>query len=395
MRFPVFCNRNAQNAGAELIRFGKVAAAACALGCVLAALSATLYAQRQMTVAQLVEMVRSFIHQKNDDRKAADFIRTIKLTNKLDDATVEQLQQEGAGPKTVAALRALTDATANLPPAPPPQAKPAPVVIPAPSPAEQSRILDEVKEHALNYTKTLPDFICTQVTRRYVDSTGSGRWAQQDTIQEHLSYVDGHEEYKVVMVNDKPAVNIGHTKLGGATSSGEFGTMLAEIFAPATRTEFHWERWAKLRGRIMYVFNFKVEQANSKYSIYHEGSNREIVSGYHGLIYADRDTGMVMRIMMQCDTIPPDFPIQQVKEDLNYDFVDISGRQFVLPVKVELQSAELRLRNRNDIEFRLYRKFSTESSITFDTPDPTPEPLSDDNFKEEPAAPPPGPAKNE
>jgi hypothetical protein len=358
--------------------------------CSVVLLSAgVMLAQRQMTVAQLVDFVKSAVQQHNDDRKVADFVRTIKLTNRLDDATVEALQNAGAGPKTVAALRTLTDSTANLAPAAPPPAKPAPVVVPPPSQAEQKRMLDEMTEHAINYTKSMPNFLCTQVTRRYVDATGHESWAQQDVIQEHLSYVDGHEDYKVVMVNDKPVVNVSHLKLGGATSSGEFGSMLAEIFEPETQTEFHWEKWAKLRGRVMYVFNFRVEQSRSKYSILHEESRREIVSGYHGLIYADQETGMIMRIMMQCDTIPADFPIQQVAEDLNYDFVDISGRPYVLPVRVELRSREGRFQSKNDIEFRMYRKFSTESQIVFDTDTtPAPEPLPEDQFKEQPNAPP-------
>jgi len=347
------------------------------------------FAQRQMTVAQLVDFIKSSVQQHNDDRKVADFVKTIKLTNRLEDATVEELQNAGAGPRTVAALKALTDATASLPVPAPAPAKPAPIIVPPPNPADQKRFLAEITENALTYTKTLPNFLCTQVTRRYVDSTGKESWVQQDVIQEHLSYVDGREDYKVVMVNDRPAVNLSHMKLGGATSSGEFGSMLADIFAPATAAEFHWEKWAKLRGRVMYVFNFRVEQSRSKYSILHEESRREIVSGYHGLIYADRDTGMVMRIIMQCDTIPADFPIQQVAEDLNYDFVDISGRPFVLPVRVELRSREGRFQSKNDIEFRMYRKFTTESSIIFDTPEPTPEPLSEDKFKEEPAPPEP------
>ena len=36
---------------------------------------------------------------------------------------------------------------------------------------------------------------------------------------------------------------------------------------------------------------------------------------------------------------------------------------------------------KNDIEFRLYRKFGTESTIKFETPDPLPE----DQTKEKPA----------
>jgi len=59
-----------------------------------------------------------------------------------------------------------------------------------------------------------------------------------------------------------------------------------------------------------------------------------------------------------------------------------------VPVRVELRSREGRFQSKNEIEFRLYRKFSTESQIVFDTDtSPAPEPLSDDQFKEEPAAP--------
>jgi hypothetical protein len=228
------------------------------------------------------------------------------------------------------------------------------------------------------------------VTRRFADPSGKENWIPEDTIQEHLAYVDGHEDYKVVAVNNKPAVNESHRKLGGVTSSGEFGTMLAEIFDPTTEAEFHWNRWAKIDNRVMYVLDFRVEQARSRYSILDEQSGREIISGYHGQIYADTETKQVMKIAMDCDTIPPDFRIQQVRLTLDYGFENISGRQFVLPERVELRSKDDRILNKNNIEFRLYRKFTTESSIIFDTPDPTPDPLPEDKFTPEPAA--PGPA---
>ena len=63
-------------------------------------------AQRAMTVAEVITFVKSQIKMKGDDRTTADFLlHKIKLTEKLDDRTVEQLQGEGAGPKTVQALR--------------------------------------------------------------------------------------------------------------------------------------------------------------------------------------------------------------------------------------------------------------------------------------------------
>jgi hypothetical protein len=90
-----------------------------------------------------------------------------------------------------------------------------------------------------------------------------------------------------------------------------------------------------------------------------------------------------MRITMECDNIPASFPVQQAGEVLDYDFQKIAEREFVLPLKADLHSRAGRVMAWNEIEFRLYRKFGTETSITFDTPDPIPA----DKLKEEPATP--------
>lgn len=345
--------------------------------------AAAAFGQREMSVTQLVSFIKSSIQLKTSDRQVADYVEKIKLTNKLDDQTVEDLQGLGAGPRTVAALKKLTDASASLAAPPPPVAKQGPPAIPPPDSIEQKRILAQITEYANNYTKNLPNFMCTQVTRRHVDPTGTSSWISDGTVQEHLSYVEGHEDYKVVMVNDRPVSNVDHMKVGGNKSSGEFGTMLADIFDRASHTEFAWDHWATLRGRRMYVFSFRVPQEYSRYNIRDEASGREIVPGYHGLIYADRQTGAVMRITMECDNIPASFPVQQASEILDYDFQKISDREFVLPLKADLHSKAGRILAWNEIEFRLYRKFSTESSITFDEPEPIPA----DKLKEEPATP--------
>jgi hypothetical protein len=351
--------------------------------CVLLVAAVAAYAQMQMTVAQLVSFIRSSIQLHHDDVKVAQYVKKIKLSDRLTDGKVEELQGMGAGPKTVAALRELTGISANLPPAAPPPPKPTPVFIAAPDSIEQKRILAEVTENALNYSNNLPNFLCTQVTRRNIDPSGTENWRLVDTIQEQLSYFDHHENYKVTMVNAKMVTNMTHDQLGGATSSGEFGSIMYEIFSPESETEFNWERWATLRGRRMYVFNFRVPQSRSKYNIYHGGSKREIIAGYRGLVYADRDTGIVMRIKLDCEDIPLDFPIQNVSLDLNYDFVKIADQEFVLPLKAELRSREGRYLVKNEVEFHLYRKFGTETSVTFDPVEPIP----DDATKEEPAKP--------
>ena len=197
--------------------------------------------------------------------------------------------------------------------------------------------------------------------------------------------MDGKEDYKVVLVNNLPVANMKHEQLGGITSSGEFGTMLYQIFTPETQTQFDWERWATLRGKRMYVFSFRVAQANSDYSIYHQPSGRTIVAGYHGLIYADAVTQQIMRIKMDCDGLEA-FPINQVSLTLDYAPTKISEQTFVLPMAAEVRSREGRTLGKNVMQFSLYRKFGADATITFDTPDPIPE----DQLKEQPATPGPG-----
>jgi len=71
------------------------------------------------------------------------------------------------------------------------------------------------------------------------------------------------------MVNGQSVNNRDHEKLGGATSEGEFGSMLYDIFNPSTQADFHWEKWATWRGHRMHVYSFEVSRERSRYDIYH------------------------------------------------------------------------------------------------------------------------------
>src|SRR6202021_2906495 len=109
--------------------------------CLLLAMGASgALAQRQMTVPQLVSFIRSSIQLHQDDRQVADVVRKLKLSNRLDDKTVEELEGMGAGPRTVAALKLLENASASLAAPPPPAPKTAVVVLQAPDPLGQKRI---------------------------------------------------------------------------------------------------------------------------------------------------------------------------------------------------------------------------------------------------------------
>src|SRR6266540_940001 len=107
------------------------------------------WAQTSLTVEQLAEFIRSSVQMKHPDKQVASFLSSVKMLERLDDRTIEELQGIGAGPKTVEALKSLREASASLPKAQPPAPKAAPSPIPPPSSEEQGRILTEVRENAL------------------------------------------------------------------------------------------------------------------------------------------------------------------------------------------------------------------------------------------------------
>ena len=339
---------------------------------------------QSVSVADLVKFIKSSVQMKERDADVAKYLGHMKLTDHLDDRTVEELQSLGAGPKTVAALRAMVDGSAKLPePPPPPKALPPPPPASPPDSTEQGKIIAAAREYALNYSKQLPNYLCLEVVRRAFDhnvndAAGSEQWRSDDTVVMRLSYFEQKEDYKVVMVNDHAVENKSVDSLSGVTSQGEFGSMLREIFLPESEARFEWDHWAKLRGRKMYAFSYDIDQPHSQYSVVWEKTDK-IVPAYRGLVYIDVDTNMIMHLTQEPYDIPRTFPVRASKETLDYDFQKIGDSQFLVPLKVVLTSRTIKYLSKNEIEFRLYQKFGTDSVIKFGD---TPPPLSEDKVKE-------------
>src|SRR5581483_845730 len=92
-----------------------------------------------------------------------------------------------------------------------------------------------------------------------------------------------------------------------------------------------------------------------------------------GLVYVDRQSHEVLRVTLVAEDIPASFPIRQAETILDYDYQILGDHPFLLPLKAENRMQTAGVLTRNDVEFRLYRKFSSESEIKYDTPDPLPE----------------------
>jgi hypothetical protein len=315
-----------------------------------------------VSVGEVVTEVRGAIAKHNADGPLAKTLHKWKLSERLDNHVIEELESEGAGPKAVAELERLRDQSRELE---------APAVAPefphegTPSIPDQRKIVGAAQNIALNYAKGLPDFLCTEVIRRYDDTRGM--MELRDTLTVRLSYFDQHENYRLLNVNGKLTTR-GLEEVGGAVSEGEFGSMLASIFLGESKTVLRWDHWTTIRKRLAHVYTFRILAEHSTYRMQFRSDPRSgprsTVAGQHGFIYIDRDTNEVLRIIAHAD-VPETFPVRESSTVLDYDFSSVGGKKFLLPLRAEVRMATEHLHTRNVVEFEGYRKFTGESTITF------------------------------
>jgi hypothetical protein len=233
----------------------------------------------------------------------------------------------------------------------------------------QAAFLEQARDAAMQYSASLPDFICTEMVRRSEDPQGNGRWRSLDTLTVKLSYSDHKEDYKLMLINGKPTV-LDYLYVGGALSTGEFGTRLRSVFDPHSQGEFRWKGWTTLRKRRVARFTYRIERERSNFLIQYgtvpTGPNAIIVP-YHGEVYVDEETHMVLRFTQQAE-IPLGFPISANEATVDYEFGAVGGRQYLLPTHAYVKTRSGRFLAENNMEFREYRKFQTEANITFDPP---------------------------
>ncbi|MGA2195833.1 MAG: hypothetical protein ABSH40_11230 [Bryobacteraceae bacterium] len=235
-----------------------------------------------------------------------------------------------------------------------------------PSETEAAREVEKTRTVAADYTKRLPDFICTETIRRYIRVALPKTWQPADILTIKLSFSGQAEDHRLVQINGQPA-DEPEESLDGLVNIGEFGGMLEAVFGRATQAVFHWEGWKTVRNRPAAVYSYQVEKAHSLYMLTFDpgGYQHRQVVAYHGVVEVDWESGGVLRLVYEAGGIPKDFPMQYARTTVDYDFAEVAGRRYLLPVKSETETGSVVLRARNIVKFEEYRKFSADSTIRF------------------------------
>jgi hypothetical protein len=230
-------------------------------------------------------------------------------------------------------------------------------------------VIDMAREEAFSFSETLPNYVVKQFTTRYETEAahaGQTSWRAIDTVTADVVSENGKESYKNILINGKPPKEA--VEKTGSWSTGEYSSVQLDVLDPGTHTDFHNKRSTTIVSRAAFRYDFSVDQPNSHWNVYTGAESYK--PEYTGSIWIDKDNYRVLRIELEARSMPRTFPLDTVESAVDYDYVMIGGNKFLLPVHSENLSCERGTSDcsRNVIDFRNYRKFGADTSITFDSP---------------------------
>lgn len=238
---------------------------------------------------------------------------------------------------------------------------------------EAAAFIDEARSRTLEAVEAMPDFVVKQQIQRGLGIAGTGNFRNLDRLVVAVSYRStGQEEYRVLSLNGvrqaDPKPQSSYMETGGATSTGEFVSVLATIFKKESDTRFRYVDSDEIRSRRTLMFDFDIERDKARQQII-SGSvvPDAIPSGMRGRVWIDSENFRVLRIDSEATQIPSDFPVRSARRLIDYDWATISGEKYLLPlvsdVRMTVRRGNQNYESRNVIRFRDYQKYGTEVTI--------------------------------
>ena len=227
-------------------------------------------------------------------------------------------------------------------------------------------VLEGARQWALSFAGNLPNFVCTQITKRS-DNQGQGSEARRKRhdIVTKVQFLHGAESYVTLTVNGKPS----ERHIREISGMGEFGSTLQALFQPDSPARFFHAGDSLVNGRPVVVFEISHPSGYSLYTgVLHDGSLQNFVKvGYEGSIHIDKESAAVLRIVGErIFGVPADFPVRQARFQIDYGPVDIEGSTYWLPLKSrDVLVGRRGWINQNENKWLNYRRFATETTLDF------------------------------
>ena len=191
---------------------------------------------------------------------------------------------------------------------------------------------------------------------------GRGEKVPRDLVSAEIIYEDGQETYRNVKINNR-ATDKHLQDIDGSWSTGEFASTLVDLFDPASKAQFSSGRSTTISGSRAQAYDFQVRRENSHWRL--SVGPQTVIAAYAGSVWVDPNTARVLRIEMQARNIPSDFPMDAVESAVDYSYVLVGEKSFLLPVHAENLGCQRGSSycNHNIIDFRNYHQFKGDIKI--------------------------------
>ena len=345
------------------------------------------WAAKKVTVQQLKDMLVADQQGKKADAEVAADLKQVELTEQLTRPTMNALSEFVAGPHSTEQIYVLEARSALLPP--PAADLPA---TPAPDAAAQKAILDKATDYATKTFAQLPTVTATRTTVRFQDqfeataaSSGINSGATDSAASnpnlvaagQFVHYINSTENTVQIRngVEENPLAKDkttwGANKMIALIGNGPALANVLQEAQAAGKIDFL--RWETINGKAAAVFTFSVDKKKTHYAVnyccfpdvdqagtahFTPGSaagggqpggakgnfqtstswhNYKATVPYHGEIFIDPDSGIVVRLVTQAEFKGSDVVHQ---EDQRIDFapVPVGSKTLVLPIKTVIDT---------------------------------------------------------
>lgn len=352
---------------------------------VLMLASTSAWADKKMTVQELKELLSSLQQQKKSDTDIANELKQVELTEQLERGAMNEMAASAPGQLTTEQIYVLEAKSAMLPP--PAAEVPKNAALDA---AAQTALLNKVFAYGKTYSNT-PQLSVTKTTMRFQDNiqavsggsglagnskdaTTTGVTGLEGALNSYVRYINATETPIEVV---KGAEKLPDTK--DKTPWGQNGFMalqepdpaLSTVLAEAQATgHVTFSRWENVNGKAAAVFDYTVDKKKSHLNIgiccfpqvqqagvvQFQSATLAGMSGgsggasgnlqtntqwhnfkgtvpYHGQLFIDPDTGIVVRQIVEADFKASDY-VRQQDTRIDYAPTQVGGKTLMLPMKV-------------------------------------------------------------
>ncbi|HVZ83192.1 MAG TPA: hypothetical protein VG893_05910 [Terracidiphilus sp.] len=346
---------------------------------VLAALiAAPAWGARAITVAELRETLASMHKAGKSDEEVADALKQVELSEQLTRSTMNSMVDDVPGRLSTEQIYVLEARSALLPP--PPSDIPTAA---APDAAAQKTMLDKAASYVSKTYTQLPALTATKTTIRFQDnieataaSSGLHSGARDATNGsgivspfQFVHYINSTDSEVAsnhgaeLEPKEKDKTPWGANRMIAVeTPDPSLGTVFDEAQAAG---EIKWVRWQLVNDKQTAVYSFNVPKKKGKMEVNvccfpdvtqagmasftsasltgtggAKGNFQTATSWhnyksslpYHGELFIDPGTGIVVRMIVQDETKKSD-EVHQLDERVDYGPATVDGKQLVVPMR--------------------------------------------------------------